>query len=369
MKKILLGVTAIALLILISFFYFKTPQKENTPLPKNPLVPTESVETTPEPVISLEEKVGQLFMVGHWAHTPLASTTALIQNNHIGSVIIMSAPEDTEAIRSWTSAWREVMGSSSLIAIDQEGGPVSRLKGSAYTQVAQPEIDGAEEAFTVGETRGKELSKLGITLNFAPVLDTAQNPQSFMYARAFRDPKKSALFAAQMIAGMDSVGVTAVPKHFPGHDDTAEDSHVTLPSVLATKDTLDAFTTPFRELILNNEPKALMTAHALFPKIDTVPATLSHFFLTDYLRDSLHFSGVIITDDMSMDAIDTFYDTNTASIEAIKAGADIILFAAEPARVETAVAAVITAVQNGTLSEERINESYTRIEKLRQGIR
>jgi beta-N-acetylhexosaminidase len=319
-------------------------------------------------LITLEEKIGQLFMIGHWSDTALSSTTKLVQDHHLGGVIIMSAPERAEEIRSWTQTWESGATEPLFIAIDQEGGPVTRLKSSGYIQTGQREITSEPQAYEVGKIRGAELSELGINMNFAPVLDSAKKPGSFMYQRVFSDRERSADLASSMIAGMNENSVWGVVKHFPGHDDTSDDSHLTLPVVNISNDELDAFVQPFSELIESDPPTALMTAHVLFPEIDDVPASLSSFFLEDHLRDELGFSGIIITDDMSMDAIDTTWTTSEASVLALQAGADIVLLAAEPEQVVGAVAAVVKAVENGELEEERINESYERVLALKDTL-
>jgi beta-N-acetylhexosaminidase len=367
MQKIYIVIALLGVLAMGSFLLIDSKQeKYSTPLPvlssKEDAV-AEPVEE--KPIIPLEEKIGKLFMVGHWAHTPAASTTALIEKHHLGGVIIMSAPEYAREIVEWTREWQKAASGTLLISIDQEGGLVTRLKGAEFTQRSQRQLVTREEAYALGKERGKELDALGITMNFAPVLDSAANKDSFMYQRVFADKKRSALFANEMIQGMESQGVTAVTKHFPGHDDTADDSHQVLPTVSVSKDKLDAFTLPFRKLIEDGKPKALMTAHVLFPNIDKSPATLSYFFLTEYLRESLGFNGVIFTDDVSMDAIDTNYGLGSATVKAVQAGADIILFAAEPTKVTEGIGAVLTAVKNGELSEKRIDESYNRIKLLR----
>ncbi|MFM2381428.1 MAG: hypothetical protein RLZZ76_195 [Candidatus Parcubacteria bacterium] len=354
----LLGVLGIGLFLFISI----QPQTHTTPLPVLSQEKSEVVAPIEEKtVIPLEEKIGALFMVGHWAHTPVASTTALLEKYHIGGVIIMSAPEDADEVAQWIAQWQKVASGTLLISIDQEGGPVTRLKGPSFTGTSQRKVTTATEAYALGKERGKELAALGINMNFAPVLDTAKNPESFMYTRVFPDVEKSATFANEMIRGMASQGVVGVAKHFPGHDDTADDSHHTLPTVQKTKEELALFTKPFAELIKSGQPKALMTAHVLFPKIDSSPATLSSFFLTDYLRNTLGFSGVVFTDDMSMDAIDTNYGLGPASVRALNAGADIVLFAAEPEKVIEGIRAVTDAISTDVLSEKRISESYERI--------
>lgn len=331
---------------------------------------TTTLETEPEivPVISLEEKVGQLFLIGHWADTPLGSTTELVEKNYLGGVVVMSAPEETNDIKNWTSTWNEVSQTPLYVAIDQEGGPVSRLKGDSFVQTSQRDIVKEDTSYEIGRIRGNELKKLGINMNFAPVLDSASSSDSFMYERVFPVKASSSALAAAMIAGMSEASVIGVAKHFPGHDDTADDSHHILPTVDIERSELDTFALPFLELIRDQEPAAIMTAHILFPNIDTSPASLSPFFLTNYLREELEFSGLIITDDMSMKAIVDNWTSEAASVLALRAGADIVLFAAEPDKVTAAITAVIAAVETGQLSEDRINESYERIINAKQGI-
>lgn len=304
-------------------------------------------------------------MIGHWADTPVASTTALIEKYQLGGVIIMSAPEQPQAISGWVEQWNAVSQTPLLIAIDQEGGPVTRLKSPQFIQTGQQEITTETHAYEVGRTRGAELADLGITMNFAPVLDTARNPTSFMYNRTF--PKNTAVsaLAASLLNGMAEEEVIAVVKHFPGHDDTSTDSHNELPVIHISQSELPAFTQPFTEIITQNPPLAVMTAHLQFPEIDPRPVTLSPFFLTTYLRETLGYTGLIVTDDMSMDAIEAHYDTSEASGLAIEAGANIILLAAEPASVETIFPFLLNKIHSSDLLYTQVTDSYQRIQSLK----
>lgn len=352
-------------------FLYQTKQNSTAPNELNVepgLVSTPSENETVQ-VVPLEEKIGQLFLIGHWAKSPLSSTTDLIRKHHLGGVVIMSAPVNITEINDWTITWNEVAPLPLFIAIDQEGGPVSRLKGADFIQTSQRDISEISSAYEVGKTRGSELKALGINMNFAPVLDSATNPDSFMYERSFPNKTNSAILAAAMIEGMSESSVIGVTKHFPGHNDTVEDSHTTLPTVPIKLSELNAFASQFSDLIRKQEPDAIMTAHILFPNIDEYPASISAFFLTEYLRDTLKYNGLIITDDMIMKAITNTWTSEEASVRAIQAGADIILFAAEPERVTTAINAVITAVKSGQISEERINDSYERILATKQKIK
>lgn len=358
MKKSIWTLILIAVAsLLVYLIYTNQPTivfNEKTPVPQPPKILD----------LPVAEKVGQLFMVGHWADTPIASTTELIKAVQAGGVIIMSAPADAQEIKTWVKTWNKASKTPLLVAIDQEGGSVNRLQTSSFLQTKQRNIDSEKKAYEVGLQRGQELAALGINMNFAPVLDSAHKPGSFMYDRSFPDRDTSASFASSMIKGFKENGVIGSAKHFPGHADTQEDSHHTLPTVDIPRSELDEFTKPFRELI-DSKPPALMTAHVSFPKIDSRPATLSHFFLTDYLRDELGFTGVIVTDDMSMDAIDKNWTTSEAALLSIQAGADMVLFAAEPQKVIPAHAEVINAVANGKLQESEIDQHYRRIVDLK----
>jgi beta-N-acetylhexosaminidase len=284
--------------------------------------------------------LGKHFMIAHAIGDSVASTTELIRAHSPAGVIIMGDVVDPAFLPVWIEEWQAAADMPLIIGIDQEGGVVSRLKQPGFVQTSQREIDSAEEAYQVGRERGEELAALGINMNFAPVLDSAEDPNSFMFNRVFTPRENAAAYAAAMSRGMADTGVTPVAKHFPGHDDTAADSHFELPVVPIPQDELDEFIAPFTGYIDDYDPVALMTAHVLFPNIDDRPATLSRYFLTDLLRTELGFNGIVITDDISMDAIDTDYGVAEASVLALAAGADIILLASEPERIGEILKAV-----------------------------
>ncbi len=350
MKKILIAIAFICIpgLVWLAFSYEPGQNPNVTP----------SATEAMAPEIALETQLGQVFMIGHWAHTPVASTTALIEKYQLGGVIIMSAPENPDEIKNWVNEWNSVSDIPLLIAIDQEGGPVTRLKGDAFIQTGQRDITSPEQAFEVGTTRGEELSNLGINLNFAPVLDTAHQSDSFMHSRTFPEYTNPVELADAMMRGLASHGVAGSVKHFPGHDDTSTDSHFALPVVNISESELATFAKPFSDIISISQPDFIMTAHVQFPNIDILPATLSPYFLHTYLRSQLEFTGIIITDDMSMDAIDENWASAEASKLALEAGANIILLAAEPESINTIYESVFTAANQSTALEENIKTSY-----------
>jgi beta-N-acetylhexosaminidase len=363
--RFILIATLVCLTTSLSLWFLYQDQ-EIEPIPnhssRNPQV------EDPLPVADTATAIGQHFMIGHWANTPVASTTNLIREYGVGGVIIMSVPDEPTEILEWTKEWQSVSSTTLLIAIDQEGGPVSRLRGPDFITTGQAEIMDVGTARQVGLARGQELARLGINLNFAPVLDTAINPESFMYERVFRDQNLSPVLANAMIVGMAEAGVAGVVKHFPGHDDTADDSHLILPKVSYRDAALEDFLSPFVTLLTNYPPAALMTAHVAFPLVDPLPATLSPYWLTTRLREELSFQGVVFTDDMIMDAIDQTWAHEEATVMALAAGADIILYAAEPVKVKTAINAVREAVINGQLTEDQVSASRNRILTLQSQI-
>lgn len=365
MNKIFLGCFGLLILgITLVAYIYHSPSVSKGAVNETNFLPSE-----PEQNVPLDTQVGQVFMIGHWADTPVASTTALIEQYQLGGVIIMSAPEDPNEILSWTKEWNAVSKTPLFIAIDQEGGPVTRIKHSSYIQTGQRNISTEAEAYSAGITRGTELDRLGINMNFAPVLDSAQNPSSFMYSRTFPEGTRPAELAGTMIRAMAEADVIGVAKHFPGHDDTNVDSHNELPVVPIEQNELAAFTKAFSDLITHDSPRALMTAHVQFPRIDPMPATLSEFFLTTYLRNELGYTGIIVTDDISMDAIDTHYTATEASVLALGAGADLILLAAEPASIETIFPYVYSQAETSKVLQEKIFDSYRRNVSLKGTLR
>jgi len=318
--------------------------------------------------LTLEQKVGQLLMVGHWAQDYFQHTRHMLTTYQFGGIIIMDVDDKlASTVPIWTDAWQNTSNIPLLISIDQEGGVVSRLTAPGYLQTSQRSIGTSEQAYDVGNSRGQELASLGINTNLAPVIDFASTSSSFLYGRSFATSSLVSDYAAAMILGHAKSNVLAIPKHFPGHADNPDDSHFTLPIVDITAAEFPAHVKQFRDLLQTTQVDALMTAHVQFPKLDDqYPATLSYEILSRQLRRDLGFDGVIITDDMTMKAITNQWTTNDAAVQAIKAGADIILFAAEPNAAMQAHDHLVAAVKSGDLSEELVDQAVTRVLELKQ---
>lgn len=259
-----------------------------------------------------------------------------------------------------------------LVAIDHEGGPVTRLD-EPFTKFPPAAVVGAAGsphfAYREGVAIGEELRSVGIDIDFAPVLDVQTNPRNPVIGeRSFGShPRIVARLGVSFAHGLQRAGVIPVGKHFPGHGDTDVDSHLDLPVVTRSAQELDRIELfPFRRAILSGID-ALMTAHIVVRALDpTQPATLSRKILVDCLRDRLHFRGVVFSDDLEMKAIADRYPPHEAALEAIEAGVDWVLFAEHLDKAVAAIEYVERAARRRHRIRERIEESAARIEALRK---
>ena len=224
---------------------------------------------------------------------------------------------------------REAGSPPLLIALDQEGGPVQRLK-TPFTLIPAARELGLtatpEEVEDLSRQVARELALVGVNVNLAPVLDVPRSPACPQWHRAYSpDPEQAARYALAAIRGYLAGGVIPVAKHFPGLGDTVADSHQVLPAAQSTDPTRETDLLPFRQAAAAGAPM-VMTAHLLVPEWDeTHPATLSPVALQDWLRRRLGFDGVIITDDLEMGAIAGRLPVDQAAREALAAGADLLL--------------------------------------------
>jgi beta-N-acetylhexosaminidase len=253
-----------------------------------------------------------------------------------------------------------------LVAIDHEGGRVHRLRApfTHFPAAAEVAARGPRAVRAVATAMARELAAIGIDLTFAPVLDVASNPASPIIGdRAFAtDPERAAALALVSFRATRAVGLVTCGKHFPGHGDTATDSHLELPVVHKSRRELARTELlPFRRAIAAGVPM-LMTAHVRYPALDPEwPATLSPTILTGLLRRRLGFRGIICSDDLEMRAIADHYGPGDAAVASIAAGADFLLYCHRQDDLRTAITAVERAVTDGRLPERRIAESHRRI--------
>jgi beta-N-acetylhexosaminidase len=282
----------------------------------------------------------------------------------------IASPEQLAALTAQLRAERDDV----LVAIDEEGGDVTRLEvrtGSSFPgNHALGAVDDVELTREVARELGRRLAACGVNLNWAPSADVNSNPGNpVIGVRSFgADPGLVARHTAAYVEGLQSAGVAACTKHFPGHGDTAVDSHHALPRIDVDPAVLgDRDLAPFRAAITAGS-RAVMSAHILVPALDPDrPATLSPRILTDLLRGELGYDGLIVTDGMEMQAIAATYGIERGSVLAIAAGADAICVGGGLADDETVRRlrdALVDAVRSGELAEERLADAARRVRAL-----
>ncbi|MFC5170395.1 glycoside hydrolase family 3 protein [Streptomyces mutomycini] len=343
--------------------------------------------------MSLEEKVGQLFVMrvyGHSATEPdqadidanlaeigVRDAAELISTYHVGGIIYFAWAHNTRDPHQIAGLSNGIQRAGLagptplplLVSTDQEHGIVCRV-GEPATLLPGAMALGAggsrSDARTAGRIAGAELAALGINQNYAPDADVNVNPANpVIGVRSFgSDPDSVAGMVAAQVKGYQSSGIASTAKHFPGHGDTSTDSHTGLPVIHHTREQwaeLDA--PPFRAAIAAGID-SIMTAHIVVPALDPSedPATLSRPILTGILREELGYDGVVVTDALGMEGVRTKYGDERVPVLALLAGVDQLL---NPPDLEVAWNAVLNAVKSGEISEARIEESILRILRLK----
>ncbi|RAV06604.1 beta-N-acetylhexosaminidase [Paenibacillus sp. YN15] len=322
---------------------------------------------------SLRQKLGQMVMCGFDGTQPSEGILRLIRDYRVGGIIyfrrnIGSAAEVAGLSRRLREANHAAGGAPLWIAVDQEGGMVARIDRDVSPvpgNMALGAAGGADLAYEAARISGVELRQLGISLNFAPCVDVNNNPANpVVGVRSFgEDPELVAVLGAAAIRGYQETGVSACAKHFPGHGDTAADSHHELPLVPHSRERLEQVELPpFRQAILAGVD-AIMTAHVQFPACDPsgVPATLSPSILGGLLRRELGYEGVIVTDCLEMNAISQTVGVGRGAVLAVAAGADMVLVSHREDRQIEALEALYSAAESGELPMARIDEAVARI--------
>ena len=331
--------------------------------------------------MSLEERVGQLFMPAFWNDSrgnPVTSVNEEVRNVlrtvQPGGVVFFGVNiREPEQVRSFVEDLQQLASHPLIVAVDQEGGVVDRLNSgdgmtaSRFPSARRVGLTGDEDlAYEIGRITARELRSLGITMNFAPVADVLTNSDNpALRDRTFGDdPDHVARMVAATVRGLQDNGVAAVIKHFPGHGDTSYDSHysaVTIPHSLDRLRSLEFI--PFRAGF-SAGAAGVMTAHISLPEIvgDLSPATLSPLLLRTVLREELEYSGLVVTDSLAMVGVasgtGSTGDRSGLSLAAFQAGADILLYPVDPV---ADYQRLLDAVRDGTVSEEALDRSVRRI--------
>jgi len=326
--------------------------------------------------LSLSEKIYQMFLVSPEAITGVSKVTAsgettrkALQKYPVGGLCYAKANlVSQEQARSMLENVQEYANIPLLLACDEEGGRVSRLSnlGTAtldamYTYRQQGRAKAVENAETIGNL----LRSCGFNTDFAPVADVWSNTANTVIGnRAYSDDfQEAADLVAGAVEGFHAGGVACTLKHFPGHGDTAEDSHDGPAYVTKTLDDLRTQELlPFRSGIQAGADLVMM-GHLIVSDVSEEPALFSEQLVTRLLREEMGFEGVILTDSLQMDAIADFYESGETAVRAVQAGVDMLLC---PEDLEAAAQALLEAVESGALSEARINESVLRILTLKK---
>ncbi len=326
----------------------------------------------------MHTELGGLFMVGLPATELDASTLELIERQGIHNFILfkrnVADPAQVRRLcRDLAAACRRAGLPAPLVSIDQEGGSVARLKAPHFTEFADArnlaDCGDAEGALAgYARTCARELLDIGVNMNLAPVLDVCPGGQGLVMERRSlgEDPGRVARLGSLVIGEMQALGVAACAKHFPGLGAAALDPHEVRPVVDRGAEEMEACDLrPFRAAIAAGVA-AVMTSHTLYPRLDPEqPATLSAPILTGLLRGKLGYSGLVVTDDLEMGAIENEGTVADAALRAFAAGADLLLICQEHDKVRAAHANLLAEVEEGRF-EHRVRESLRRIAAVRQ---
>ncbi|HET6611220.1 MAG TPA: beta-N-acetylhexosaminidase [Kofleriaceae bacterium] len=325
--------------------------------------------------------VGETLWLGFHGTTPPPALLAAIGDGDVGAVVwfgrnllrLDNGELDLEAVARANEAFHGAAASGSLpplIAVDQEGGRVQRIREPAtrWPPMMAAADKSPELCERAGEAMARELCAIGFDLDFSPVLDVHSNPQNPVIGdRAFgTDPEAVAERALAFARGLRAGGIIACGKHFPGHGDTSEDSHLALPVLdhdLARLEAVELL--PFRRAIAAGVP-VMMTAHVVFAALEAgVPATLSAAVIAGLLRERLGFAGVIVSDDLDMKAVADGYAPGDAAVRAIAAGCDALLLCAREDVQRESQASLVRAATDDATFRNRLASAAGRVRALK----
>ncbi len=326
--------------------------------------------------MSLHEKICQMFIVTPEALTGFDVVTAsgdttrnCLEQHPVGGLIYFAANlESMEQAKEMLSGAKDIQKDLGLIplfyAIDEEGGDVARcadaLGTTSFDSMYLYKEKGTDTAYSNAKTIAGDILSVGFNLDFAPVADTWSNPVNTVIGqRAYSDDfAETAELVAAAVRGFSDGGVYCSVKHFPGHGDTAEDSHYGTAVLAKTLAELEQNEYLAFKKGIEAGADMVMMGHITMTSVDQLPASVSKTMITDELRGKLGYDGVVITDSLAMGAVAEMYESGELAVKIVDAGADMLLM---PQDMKAAVEALEKAVEDGTITEERINESIRRI--------
>lgn len=338
-----------------------------------------TMDTTARPdlsSLSAEELAGQLLVVGYAGAAPNDALVDAHRRGLLGGFIVFKrnlVAEGTARIDALAATLAHLAetappGLPPLLAVDQEGGRVARLGAPLLAlppMRALAAVGDVDLVRRAGRALGEELRAVGFTMDFAPVLDVDSNPANPIIGdRAFSSSaRETARFALAFADGLADGGLLSCGKHFPGHGDTAQDSHLELPTVDKTRAALDETElVPFRLAAAQKLP-SLMSAHVVFPALAKGPATLERAVATDLLRDELGYEGVLFSDDLEMKALSQ--DIEVTAVSAIEAGCDVLLVCSDEAKVARARQALAAKIRELPAFRARVLVALARFVAMR----
>lgn len=334
--------------------------------------------------MTLREKVGQLFWVRpetlDFSLNPEKKTLTQTMRQNLeqypvgGIAVFKKNIQDENQLSALIADFQSASKIPMIVAVDEEGGAVARLANHEafslpkYTSARDIGKTGdPEQARQMGRTIGGYLRFYGFNLDFAPVADVDSNPANPVIGRRAysADAQQTAQMVAAAVEGFHEAGMLCTVKHFPGHGDTGQDSHYGTATSYKTWEEMKAMEMLPFEVGITAGADVVMTAHITTPNATTdgLPASLSYTMITERLRGELGFQGVIVTDSLGMYAIKNHFTPAESAVAALRAGVDVLLM---PSDLRAAFDGVVQAVEDGTLSEERLNESVRRILTLKQ---
>ncbi len=365
MQKIRIAVLFVITVVFLSFIPQTTNQ--DPPFYVNDTHWADSVFKT----LSPDERIAQLFMVAAYSNkdkTHYKEIKLLVEDYKIGGLIFFQGGPIRQA--NLANAYQSFSKVPLLMSMDAEWGLAMRLDSTTKfpRQMTLGAIQNDSLIYQMGAEIARQCKRLGMQINFAPVIDINNNPLNPVIGnRSFSENKYNVTRKALMyMKGMQHNHVLACGKHFPGHGDTDSDSHKTLPTVKASKERLDTLELyPFRELI-SQGLGSMMVAHLSIPSLDTTKnqaSTLTKKIVTGLLKDTLGFKGLIFTDALNMKGVSKFYKPGEVDVKALIAGNDVLLFAED---VPTAIKQIKIAIDNGEISQEEIDKRCMKILLVKQ---
>lgn len=327
--------------------------------------------------MTLEQRAGQMLMVGFSGKALSQNTQRVMRDCHVGGVILFRPNiSNVRQVRKLNANLQRAVGKGGvplLIATDQEGGRVVRLRHGVPVFPANGKLARTGKIAAIqkaGTLTGRHLRALGINMNLAPVLDvvTTKDRRGIIGDRSFgSNPQVVARWGAEYIRALQKENVLATAKHFPGHGATTTDSHLSLPLVKLSKSELQrTHIAPFR-FAVQNQVSAIMPAHIVYSSLDkNKPATLSRPVLQQLLRREIGFKGLVISDSMSMAAISKNRNWESTVVAAVRSGIDVLLLTNSPAHQRRAFRALVQSARREPQMEARITQSCRRVLQAKQ---